>query len=355
MKRKSKTVIFFIASAFLLITFVLLTKKPIEAPSIESVEVPETLAVESPPPTQPTPTIKDTPRSENKDQDTIQEYGRPLAELYPNPQQKEQIYKAEEKALTECMNERGYEYHPNDYLASEPRGGIVTSGEGGDTQVIGYGLAQTFFTDPAAQDNNANDTLLDNMPPEQQQAWMDALAGTPPDLSTIPNEGAWVTLEVPDGTIAWNTESCLATAARAIYGDDRRKAQNNATLNSLTNQIYSKSETDKTFLSAQKKWRECVKSEGYAFRSRSDIFDLLYNEFSQNTIDEETFKTRERALAEIDQACAEAADLDRAHAIAQRRAEAQIRLENSEKILTLKADLEAALKRTEERFSQSGL
>jgi hypothetical protein len=216
-------------------------------------------------------------------------------------------------------------------------------------------LAQTFFTDPAVQDNNANDTLLDNMPPEQQQAWMDALAGTPPDLSTIPNEGAWVTLEVPDGTIAWNTESCLATAARVIYGDDRRKAQNNATLNSLTNQIYSKSETDKTFLSAQKKWRECVKSEGYAFRSRSDIFELLYNEFSQNTIDEETFKRRERALAEIDQACSEAADLDRAHAIAQRRAEAQIRLENSEKILTLKADLEAALKRTEERFSQSGL
>lgn len=345
MKQKNKTIILFIVGAFLLITFVLL-KRPVESPPSEPLDIPEALAVESPAKIQSSPTIKDTPLLENKDENTFQEHERPLAEVYPTSEQKKRIYEAEEKALSVCMNERGHEYHPNDYLPSEPRGEILKS----DAQVIGYGLAQTFFADPNAQDDSANDALLNNMPTEQQQAWMDALAGTLPDMSNIPSEGPWMTLEVPDGTIAWNTESCLATAARAVYGDDLKKAQNNATLNRLTNQIYNMSATDKTFLSAQKKWRECIKSHGHEFRSRTEIIDHLF-EFSEKAIDEKSFQARERELATLDDACAEKAGLDQALRTAQRKAEEKIRTESNGEILSLKADLEAAIKRAESFLS----
>lgn len=308
--------------------------------------MPDALAVESTSENQPSPTVRDTPILEKKDENTFQDYKRPLAEVYPTSEQKQLIYEAEEKALTVCMNERGHEYHPNDYLPSEPRGEILKS----DTQVIGYGLAQTLFADPNAQNDSANDALLNNMPTEQQQAWMDSLAGTLPDMSNIPSEGPWVTLEVPDGTIAWNTESCLATAARAVYGDDLRKAQNNATLNRLTNQIYNMSVTDKAFLSAQKKWQECIKSHGHEFRSRTDIIDHLF-ELSEKAIDEKAFQARERELATLDDACAEKAGLDQALRTAQREAEEKIRTKSDGEILSLKADLEAAIKRAESFLS----
>lgn len=342
MKRKDKLLIFLAVFSTALIAVFWGNENTVESviqnPKAETTDVSSVSEIKGPPAHE----IAVGHQQNNGDEDGLKQYEIPLADLKPTMEQEKLLFDAEEKSLVQCMNERGHEYHPNEY-SYKPYPEAIRHNE----NAIDYGLVDELYSDAALQEGSASDAVLSSLSTEQQQVWMDALAGAPVDPSNIPEEGPWVKIEVPEGMIVWNTESCLASAARAVYGDDMKKAKNTYMLTDLQNRISSLAEKDPGFLKSQRKWRECMKNEGFAFSSRNEIIEHLYKEFLQNNIEEESFRAKEIKLASIDSACSEKSNLDRAFTISQRRAEAQIRNEFSGEIFAIKADLDLAIKRAE--------
>lgn len=282
-----------------------------------------------------------------------QQASRPLAELSPTPEQSKLLYEAEEAALVTCMNERGLEYYPNSYSELDgQKNGPAMRDNMEEVDMSADSSMQSIPEEQSIPERGANDDLLAGMSPIEQEAWMTAFSGGHPDPSSIPNGGPWVAVELPEGSIIWNTESCLASATRAVFGDDIKKAWNDIRIAKLFGRISALSEKDEHFRESQKKWQECMADSGHKFRSRGEVWDYLFQHAAKATIiDTDLIRQQELEIKTADQMCAQISEIYQIRAAAEQRAEASVRAEKPDEISALKNDLDAAITRAEALLS----
>lgn len=286
-----------------------------------------------------------------------QEFVEPLQELIATEEQSRALYEAEEKAVARCMNERGFEYIENSYRSDEeldPWGAAVSPGDVGVAGELGYGISASLDLQELPLSPDANQGLHSKLDETAQTAWDEAFAGKMPDLSAPPKEGAWVNVEVPGlGMVTSDTESCLAAARRAVYGDDTMQMQDQVLEMQLLEKVDALIEEDESYQSALQDWRDCMAGAGLTYRYPGEPGDGLRQQFQQGAIDRAALVEREIQLATQDAQCFQTAGLAAARLEAERRADAAVREKYGEDIEGLALSQSAAIQRAEQLLSGS--
>lgn len=286
-----------------------------------------------------------------------QEFIEPLQELITTEEQSRALYEAEEKAVARCMNERGFEYYENSYQSDEeldqwseavPPGDVEVAGE------LGYGISASLDMDELPLSADANQNLHSNLDETAQTAWNEAFAGKAPDLSGIPQESTWVNVEVPGlGMVTWDTESCLAAARRAVYGDDVAQMQREVLEMQLLEKVDALIEEDASYQSALQDWRDCMAGAGLTYQYPGEPGDGLRQQFQQGAIDRAALVQREIQLATQDAQCFQTAELGVARFEAERRADVEVREKHGEDIEKLTISHNKAVQRAEQLLLDS--
>lgn len=286
-----------------------------------------------------------------------QEFIEPLQELIATEEQSRALYEAEEKAVARCMNERGFEYIENTYLSNEeldPWGAEVARGDVEVASELGYGISATMDTEDLPLPHDANQDLHSSLDETAQTAWNEAFAGKAPNLSRALLESTWVNVEVPGvGMVTWDTESCLAAARRAVYGDDIAQVQREVLEMQLLEKVDALIEEDESYQSALQDWRDCMAGAGLTYRYPGEPGDGLRQQFQQGAIDRAALVEREIQLATQDAQCFQTAGLAAARLEAERRADAAVREKYGEDIEGLALSQSAAIQRAEQLLSGS--
>lgn len=286
-----------------------------------------------------------------------QEFVEPLQELSLTEEQSRALYEAEEKAVARCMNERGFEYIENTYLSNEeldPWGAEVARGDVEVASELGYGISTSLDSDELPLSPDANHDLYSNLDETTQAAWDEAFGGKVPDLNNPAKDSTGVYVDVPGfGVIAWDTESCLAAARRAVYGDDVGQVQREVLEMQLLEKVDALIEEDESYQSALQDWRDCMAGAGLTYRYPGEPGDGLRQQFQQGAIDRAALVEREIQLATQDAQCFQTAGLAAARLEAERRADAAVREKYGEDIEGLALSQSAAIQRAEQLLSGS--
>lgn len=274
-------------------------------------------------------------------------YDEPLQELIPTDEESRLLYEAEEAALTNCMNERGFEYIPNPYLSNKELY-AVDAFFASSENITGYGISDSLSHYPIPLPVSANDVLTDHLSSEEQNAWANAFSGQIPTPENPIPSGSIVSVEIPSlGIVAWDQNSCLATARRAVYGDDVKHMQDRIAEDVLRRQITSTIDNDPGYKRSLQHWRNCMQAHQLQFEYPRQAAEILSGEYAAGTIDLDTLRQRETAIASTDRACYQQAEIDTAYRSATKQAETQVRQLHSEEITALHAALVNALKQAE--------
>jgi hypothetical protein len=311
---------------------------------------------------------------DREEQVSVQNNDRgPLKELIPTDAQSQLFYEAEEALVQTCMNERGFEYIPNNPNVTKtereklepipPKPGDIQA-----AQTRGYGIAESIEldvsynedskegvnsgkeikakddkTDPEADPNSE---LLKNLSPEQQQAWNEAFFGRMEDEVESPDvEGSIMTIELPSlgGKIHWDSNSCLSNARREIYGSSMNQMESLVATQELVNQIATAASQDAEYQSALDQWRSCMLSHDLSYQNPGEAAAALYDEYSEGKLDIDALQKKEIHYAGIEAACSRQYSLGDVYKTAEQRAEAKIRETEADQINDLYVEFQNAL------------
>lgn len=290
-------------------------------------------------------TIKSTVAVSKHQLPPDQEYAGPLAELDLTEDETATIFEAEEIAIANCMNERGFEYRPMKYQSTEELMPWTENRVAGDLKAAkesGYGLTSGIaLADLAPQ----SESPIDNVPADQRDAFLQALQGS---LNHARDTGNMVSVEVPGmGGLSWDTNSCSASARRAVYGDDVEYMRMIAVQNEMINAIDALVDKDPLYTGVTAQWSKCMEKRGFNYDHPGIIQSDLMALYESGKIDLARLDEIEKKVAIADSECYLQNGMGEAELAAQQRAEAKLRSTRQSDIDEMAALLRSALERAQ--------
>lgn len=278
------------------------------------------------------------------------DYDGPLAEIVPTHEESMNLHEAEELAVENCMNERGFEYRPAPFLAQgdvEPWLESKTEGDIEMASSIGYGMNRSLAMEAAPMPPMPNEALIEVMNPEELIAWDRALSGMSGEEQGPSTGPGWVSMQVPDTgeEIRWDSESCFAQSWRAVHGDDRLHMEDAVIEELLFEKAHRLINTYPAYQLSLKRWQACMASKGLHFEAPGDPEQSLWEAMSRGEITREALEAREIELATAEAVCYGEAGVEQALRSAQARADEVMRAAQAEDIHRIVTRRQEALER----------
>lgn len=277
--------------------------------------------------------------------------GSPLRDAMASAEKHRRVlFAAEEAAVARCMRARGFEYQPIPFpdearaQAARPR-----VGEPDFARTSGYGLSEAIARgDVRATEDDPNRERVEAMPPDRRRAWEEALRGAdrpPPDPKHLESSGL-AFIAIPLGpAMAWDPNSCLSTAQRTVYGDDREWKRLTLTMNTLMNVSAADARNDPQVVEALDRWRGCMRERGLSYDAPGAAAGELSAAYHAGKMTMEALRSREIEVASADAECHARAGLGDVVAQAQARAEQRFASQNEELVTEYMAVNEQAVER----------
>lgn len=231
-----------------------------------------------------------------------------LARLNRTREEDELIWNAEQKAVAECMRERGFTYTPTpfddtDDLEVEALRAHPTDVEA--AQEHGYGLAELIEAN-ARREREPEQTPPDvqQMTPQRRQKFVEALLGpnVPPQARTAQN--GWETVTTPQGAeVSWYKDSCYARARDRIHGKDYAQNELGTTRSELADEVEKRVDADPEYREALESWRACMRAQGQPQTTPGAAIEALSNAYNEHKIDLAEVRSREVSIASVEASC----------------------------------------------------
>ncbi|MET0285536.1 MAG: hypothetical protein ABW352_13735 [Polyangiales bacterium] len=223
------------------------------------------------------PSVKSAP--------TWRDDANPLSgNLGRNEAERKLFHDAEQSAIQDCMNERGFPYERAKYEEDAKR-------EPGADEHLDYGLAKLLgerHEEPEAA------------PPSlEEQKRHDALLGK----AEGPDDEDYAGVEADGYTLSWDTSSCVSEARRRVYGDEQGYRQLAFAIEALKFEAHELAEADDGFTNAVAGWKSCMQRANLPFDSRDQLVSSLAQRHERGELDGEQLAKEEREVAAIDERC----------------------------------------------------
>ncbi|MGL5810751.1 MAG: hypothetical protein ACRCYQ_12480 [Nocardioides sp.] len=181
--------------------------------------------------------------------------------LYMDSAAERTLHDASERAVATCMSGRGFRY------LAEPYPGIPTEPDVlSDTDraaVAGYALPQR------ASPPSPNNEWLATLSKSEQVAWHESLLGrpAPPGFDKDASDSSrFVVIRIPgQGAMAYDPRSCDSIGQEKVRGNLRRWREHETVIEGMQREIYPRMRNDPRFISAEDRWRACMKRAGYDY------------------------------------------------------------------------------------------
>jgi len=292
----------------------------------------------------------------------------PLQMITPDDSQNRILYEAEELAVQQCMNELGFEYIPNAFEHTDgSQDGLVPVdlSAPNEAKARGYGIVEFLATvgnvdtlesvttktsaDVRFAQQSENDAMVERMAEDRKHAWTQALLGNLGDSGTQ-GSGSLVELETPSmAVIAWDSNSCISAARRAIYGSDLRFMEDVLATEALNNEIWKAVENSEVYRNALQKWQRCMTSNELNYDYPGQAAGQLVTDYQEGRMTLRELKAREIDVASVDTQCYESSQFAEATELADRQAELEVFRSNKEAFEALRSSL-ASSTETASRF-----
>ena len=185
--------------------------------------------------------------------------------------------------LAECMMAQGFEYKPVDYdsvFSFDPAEGLDhTSREYAEHHGFGFISDNMFAEEYAMELLIPNMKYLDSLSPEAQDAYYEALQGSPPELDSS------ITVEEMDAMSEenpeiWEPQGCAGEAFNLVssFADFFRIHEE---FGDQIESMEERMEADPRVVEFEADWAECMAEAGYSYASPDDIFEELTNKMDE--------------------------------------------------------------------------
>jgi len=270
-----------------------------------------------------------------------------LIAMKPTPAQQRLLYEAEQRGVSDCMREQGFDYAPEPFTSNEELAGPNPRPVPGDLDAAasrGYGIADSLeYGDvPAAYDVNA--ARREHLSPERRAAYEAALMGEPEGTPAAASDT--VTVAIPGGPVyRWNSKSCYSRARTALYGNEARYVELDNARVDLTNRAHSLVQAHPDYTQALDRWRECMQREQPAFADPAEVMRALKADYRSGKLSLIDFRTRETDLAVADAKCFRTAELGLVSERLEASVQGEVATSAAETVAAFEAVLQGALAR----------
>jgi hypothetical protein len=267
------------------------------------------------------------------------------------------LFEVGEGFVAACMRARGFQYIPNHYSIDEERAARAKEAIRNPSDVVnarkhGYGIAdslqsvETPFPDP-------NKEAIEKMPPAEQEAWSEALAGHPAEsTATTTQAGIGTLYGSGEVTVQWDRGSCLAQSRRELFGDDMKHAQMVMTLNGVRADQIAYAEANPGYRAGIERWRACMTKRGLSYGEPGAAVEDLTEAFHNGQLGFDELRAREVEVASGDASCYLEVGLESLLRDALARAEAEIERESRVDLESVVAVQTEALERARREFRE---
>lgn len=273
----------------------------------------------------------------------------PLTEtLHESPAVRRKLHHASERAIDACMRRRGLHYVPEPYREDGESAAESDEEAANEQATVGYGLADA---KPGAPPPSVNDANVAALSEREREAWYAALRGAdrPPPSADDPDDPGLGKVSLPYGpTVFWDRGSCLTDAVRAVHGDEFQYMRLSIKLNALANEVQTRVESDPAYVASLEKWQNCMKDRGFSFERPGEVPEAIMHEHGQKPGARDALRTREVALAELDRACQERAQLEVQRNAAQRNIEQAVAQEHEQDLVAYRRMHSEAIARADQ-------
>lgn len=209
---------------------------------------------------------------------------------------------AEQQLVSRCMRDAGFEY-----VAVRPRPGTVVAQGSGHfyeersldaRRQDGYGLSKTTSTavEEIPAEARANNEIVAKLTAAEKQRYTLTLFGS--DRTAI-------SVTLPSGkSIATNSDGCLSEARRALYLDLERWLLLDYVGSASRLEINAAVRKDERFLTALRKWSDCMKGRGFSVNDPGDAKEEAAKAY-EAAGNEANARSRELEIAVADGECGE--------------------------------------------------
>lgn len=247
------------------------------------------------------------------------------------------LHRAEERAVRECMQSRGFDYSEvpvgdvQREAATSPYGLLPLSRAAQD----GYGLTAHRLKNRPADPNSQRLSALSG---RERSAWEAALKGA--------ENGPQQVIELPEGpSLSIPTGSCASVARQKVYGTSWER--NHFTLQHLGNSIVEDTLDHPLVKAAERKWVVCMRDEGFPYRDRDDPLRAVRKHLDSRKSDVTGLRAtgeEELRIARRDAVCQAEADLAEQVARAQELVEKALSPAETSPLKEFRAARRAALR-----------
>lgn len=180
--------------------------------------------------------------------------------------------------IRRCMAEQGFEYLP----ALPPEGAFTFAQEDQRefAETRGFGVTTLFGDDGIVEETeewvDPNEERIAAMSESEQEAYFEALHGSPEDQETItevdPETGEEITYSGGFGG------GCSGEAYEAAYGDQAGQSEMWEELGPALEDMYARVEADPRIIAVNEEWAACMAESGHDYASRSDMYEQVFTD-----------------------------------------------------------------------------
>lgn len=228
-----------------------------------------------------------------------------VGSVFGRREDEELLHLAEQTLISRCMKEQGFEFRTSalgeDEFEAHPYGNDDVEA----SQQRGYGLdlpAGDVLPSGDAGGNleDPNAAYVESLSPQQREAFSRALFGPP--------GGKAGNVRLPSGTeIGFPLEGCLAEARNELYEDGEVLMEAVSIIENLASEVQARVVGDDEYLTALKRWQECMKQQGHDVKRPADAVRLAIDQ--RSSTDAAAAGQREVEIAVSDAQCSRRTEL----------------------------------------------
>ncbi|HWC84431.1 MAG TPA: hypothetical protein VG756_31120 [Pseudonocardiaceae bacterium] len=228
------------------------------------------------------------------------------------------IFRALESVKQQCMRAKGFTYYTEDVgLANFAKKGDPTDPLDIDTATLratGYGLYAATGTGLngtnaiGVSGSDAEESYVVGLPQAQGQVYGVALNG---------DDSSMIHLTLPDGKKLDNQAGgCDGQAYQRLYGQTAQYPGMSYYLEVFTysydiyDDVWNAAEAAGPYVAAESKWTACMRTAGYTYKTRGDVYADLQARYRAPNADRAALRPIELAVATADAGCVRTAGLN---------------------------------------------
>ncbi|HWL34862.1 MAG TPA: hypothetical protein VNQ77_01590 [Frankiaceae bacterium] len=258
---------------------------------------------------------------------------------------------AEQQLVSRCMRVAGFEY-----VAVRPRpSAVVAQGSGHfyeERSLVarrqdGYGLSKTASAavEEIPVEARANNEIVAKLTPAEKERYTLTLFGS--DRTAI-------SVTLPSGkSIATNSDGCLSEARRALYLDLERWLLLDYIGSASRLEINAAVRKDERFLTALRKWADCMKGRGFSVHDPGDAKEEAAKAY-EAAGNEANARSRELEIAVADGECGEQSSFYTVLAEVEQEHTAAVNAKNEANVIAFREMQAQARDRAKRLLARSG-